>query len=205
MWVTATRNGTEIKIDYGMNFTLKDQVFKYWKLMAANGTEVAVYPDQSAIKVGTEMSDTHFKEWKDGERYYRICLITKRMESHPSFNDGVYGRYCSNVVQVSRNTNTSTESDKYEDDKYEDVRPTTKPIAQTLKDNIDKAIENMVMRLKSQYSDDQIADMLQPILKKIDEIAQKRPEIAHIAMYMKTQIQAQIDMLRMGDLLDLLN
>lgn len=197
LMISAVRNGGQIDVKYSSNLTLNDQEFKYWKLMGASDANVPVYPDQSAIKVWTDMSDTRHSEWKDGARYYRICLITKRYSSHPNYADWYHGRYCSNVVSVAATNGTTSTS-----------TPTTvtpKPVSAALKTQIDLAVEKMVTRLQVSKTDDEVISTLQSIVRQLKVIANEKPAIAYVADYVVIKVQEQIDLLSLGDIMNLLN
>lgn len=227
--IQAVRQGSQINIKYESELSLNDQEFKYWKLMGSNDSNVAVYPEESAIKVWTDMGDTRHSEWKDGARYYRICMITKRYPSHPSYADGAHGRYCSQVVAVratdgkygddiedmnnddgdyNDDRDENEDDDMHEgDDEYHSIKPVSsrKVVPQLLRDKIDTAVENMVVRLQTTHTDAEVATMLQSVVRQLIAIGKDKPAIAYVADYVAMRVQEQIDLLSLGDIMNLLN
>jgi len=71
--------------------------FKWYKLLYSTSNSNLVYPDQSAIFVGTQRANqlNHYFYLKDTETHYvRICAIT---EDPDEWNKG---RYCSEVQKI---------------------------------------------------------------------------------------------------------
>jgi len=79
------------KVYLSWNTFSKDETFKYYKVIKSQDNSNPVYPENWAIWVISNISETKYIDYKPlvWTNYYRVCAITSDMN-----------RYCSNVIKI---------------------------------------------------------------------------------------------------------
>ncbi len=146
--------------------------FKYYKVVRSQSTSNPVYPDNGYIKYEKDVNkttyvDSHPKKWVS---YYRICAMTY-----------AYNRYCSNVVKVTINDDSSTSETK-----------TSTKLSASLQIRANNTLNKFYQNLERKYSsNEKRLYIMERIITKLEKLKRTKPNLTDIIDFMVEKMNIQ--------------
>lgn len=171
--------------------------FLWYKLLYSTTQSQPVYPDQSAIFVGTDISqNSNSFDLKYGKNHYlRLCVVTSE-ENYQKW------RYCSEVKKIQASVSTNKTEQKYTK-KISPVKKTTQAISlkkdtqikkvqlnEQTTQKLEAVLSSFFQKLEDEwYSDEQKNMIIDRAVTRLDELKQKKPRYEAIVAYMKSSLE----------------
>ncbi len=184
--------------DNKMNFTAKlykwkvytswnkynhNEHFRYYKVIRSTTNSNPVYPDDGYIQAIWDISHTTFADVdpKPGYAYYRVCSIT-------DWNL----RYCSNVVKIYYNKDSSSNDNNIDNNNYQDRGAI--PLTPKIKERLNSIIKNFIEKLEAKYEkNSDRAKYIDIVIGNLKKLLEKKPRLKNIINYLIDLLETKSD------------
>lgn len=194
-------------------FTKDEDNFMYYKIIRSQKNSSPVYPDNGYIYYTTDINTNSYtdKSPLEGTTYYRVCAITSEKE-----------RYCSNVVKIYKEAQTTSDTpivwwDKDEhgcigsagytwcavknkclrtwEEKCENTsNQDSSSLSSSIKEKLDKLLANFITKLESKYSENsKRISTLEKLIKELEKTVKKNIKMKAMVNYLIEKINLQME------------